>query len=118
MSERGSKIMSKNTVDLGYDQSYDQNGLTEAGTCIQYRRVQREQLVWIPGEKAEENSFSGTFPGVYKIEFCLARRDQRLHNTQDAQAKEAPFSRVLMQMKMATQNDCSKSDLDLGSNGS
>lgn len=41
---------------------------------IQYRRVQREQFVWIPVEKAEENSFSGTFPGVYKINFCLARR--------------------------------------------
>lgn len=85
---------------------------------IQYRRVQREQFVWIPVEKAEENSFSGTFPGVYKINFYLARRDQRLHNTQDAQAKEAPFSSMLTQRKMAAQNDCSKSDLDLGSDGS
>lgn len=55
--------------------------LQKLGPTIQYIRVQREQLVWIPGEKVEENSFSGTFPGVYKIEFCLARRDQRLRNT-------------------------------------
>lgn len=53
MSEGYSKIMNKSTVDPGYDQSYDQNGLSKAGT--QYRRAHKEQRAWIPAEKAEEN---------------------------------------------------------------
>lgn len=59
MSDGDSKIMSKNTVDPGYDQSYDQNGLSKAGTnntiqkssegtvCLDpSREGRRKQLFW------------------------------------------------------------------------
>jgi hypothetical protein len=48
--------MSKNTVNPGYDQSCDRDGLRQAGTRTQGRKVNEQTSVWIPVEKAEGNS--------------------------------------------------------------